>query len=135
MTFFALATAMALVVKAPRLDRCVIVASAAPIAVLANITRITLTAVAYCVFGEYPIFHDVSGWLMMPLAVALMWLELRFVARLLPPVEERRPLPLFPAIASSGRDGARLSDTSPVAVPAPGRPSSEYRRAGKDALT
>src|SRR2546430_5825643 len=80
MTFFALATAMALVVKAPRLDRWIIVASAVPIAILANIIRITLTAVAYHLVGEYPIFHDALGWLMMPLAVAVMWLELRFVA-------------------------------------------------------
>jgi exosortase len=117
MTFFALATAMALVVQAPLLDRLIIVASAVPIAILANIVRITLTAVAYEAFGEYPLFHDVSGWLMMPLAVAVMWLELRLVGRLLVPVEERRPLPLFPGIETCSRNGAS-SDTSPVAAPA-----------------
>src|SRR5207244_377686 len=126
MTFFALATALALVVKAPLLDRLIIVASAVPIAILANIIRITLTAVAYEMFGEYPIFHDVSGWLMMPLAVAIMWLELRFIARLLVPVERSRPLPLFGGRASSAPNGAS-SDT--LAVAAPALPAAARERA------
>ena len=42
-TFFALATATAMVVRAPLLDRLVLVVSAIPIAVIANITRITAT--------------------------------------------------------------------------------------------
>src|SRR5207247_2117523 len=46
MTFFALATAMALAIRAPAVDRLVLVVSAVPIAVLANVMRITATGVA-----------------------------------------------------------------------------------------
>jgi exosortase len=85
MTFFALATALALVVKAPPLDRVVLVASAVPIALVANVARITATGMAYYGFGSaaaQAIMHDFSGWLMMPLALLLLWLELRFLSKL-----------------------------------------------------
>ena len=47
MTFAALSTAAALVVKRPLLDRIVLVASSIPVALLANISRIILTGVLY----------------------------------------------------------------------------------------
>ncbi len=95
MTFFALATALALVLPAPLVDRLVVVASAIPIAILANVVRITATAIAHHAFGSdvaNTLMHDLAGWLMMPLALALMWLELRFLAHLFVPVEEKKPL-------------------------------------------
>jgi len=99
MTFFALATAMALVVQAPLLDRILLVVSAAPVAVLANVTRITATGLAYHSWGAdspaaQAILHDLAGWLMMPLAMGLMYLEMRFLYHLFTEAPERRPLPL-----------------------------------------
>jgi exosortase len=99
MTFFALATALALVIQAPLGDRLVLVASAAPIAVLANVVRITATGLAYHLGGvdsaaARAILHDLAGWLMMPLGLALLYLELRFLNRLFVEEPERRPLPL-----------------------------------------
>jgi exosortase len=85
MTFFALSTALALVVKAAPIDRVVLVASALPIALIANVVRITATGMAYQGFGSaaaQAVTHDLSGWLMMPLALVLLWLELRFLSRL-----------------------------------------------------
>lgn len=86
MTFFTLATAMALVAQVTLFDRLVIVASAIPIAVLANVVRITATAVAYQTFGApvaHVLMHDLAGWLMMPLALAALLLELWFLRHLL----------------------------------------------------
>jgi exosortase len=99
MTFFALATALVLVVRAPLADRLVIVASAIPIAIIANVARITATAVAYSTLGSgaaHLVMHDLAGWLMMPLALVLLWLELRYLAHLFDvmPEAEDRPLPL-----------------------------------------
>ncbi|MCI0642803.1 MAG: exosortase/archaeosortase family protein [Gemmataceae bacterium] len=100
MTFFALATAMALVVKAPLVDRIVLVVSAVPIALVANVVRITATAIAYDSFGAelgQVIFHDLAGWFMMPLALGLLWLELWFLSKLLVArtPEKASPLPVY----------------------------------------
>jgi exosortase len=97
MTFFALATAVGVLSDRPRADRLVLVASAIPIALLANIARITATAVAHETLGAAAgraIMHDLAGWLMMPLALGLLWLELRFLDRLWAVVPEPGPLPL-----------------------------------------
>lgn len=107
MTFFALSAAMALVVDRPLLDRVALVVGAVPIALLANIVRITATALAFRFFGQdvaQAIFHDLAGWLMMPLALGLLWLELRFLDRLLIPAERnvRSPNLPLPVAASTG---------------------------------
>lgn len=87
MTFFALATALAMIVQTPWYDRTVLVVSAVPIAVLANVIRITATGVAYHLAGQDSpigkmIYHDLAGWLMMPLALAMLWLELKILQNL-----------------------------------------------------
>jgi exosortase len=97
MTFFALSTAVALIVRRGPLDRVVLVVSAVPIALIANIVRITATAAAHAALGSEAatgFLHDLSGWLMMPLALGLLWLELLFLDRLFVPAETSPPLPL-----------------------------------------
>jgi exosortase len=99
MTFFALATALAMIVQAPWHDRAVLIVSAIPIAVLANVIRITATGAAYNVGGKESelgqlIYHDLAGWLMMPLALAMLWIELKFLANLFHEERADAPLPL-----------------------------------------
>jgi exosortase len=91
MVFFALSTAMALVIERPLLDRLILVVSAIPIALIANIIRVTVTGILHEVAsGETAnvFFHDVAGWLMMPLALGMLWVELKVLGRLFidPPV-------------------------------------------------
>ncbi len=100
MTFFALATALAMIVHAPLYDRLILIASAMPIAILANVIRISATGVAFHLAGKdsslaQVIYHDLAGWLMMPLALAMLWLELKFLANLLMEAEDAAPLPLM----------------------------------------
>ncbi len=86
--FFALSTAMAVLVRRPLVDRLILLVSAVPIAIVANVARITATGLAQEMFGPEAarrIFHDWAGWLMMPLALALLWLELRALSLLLRP--------------------------------------------------
>ena len=88
MTFFALATALAMIVNAPLHDRLILIVSAIPIAILANVIRITATGLAYHLSGKdsplaHLIYHDLAGWLMMPMALGMLWLELKFLANVL----------------------------------------------------
>src|SRR5262249_59103807 len=88
------ATAVALVVRRPALDKAVILLAAVPIAVVANVARITATGLAQ-EWGSPEladrIFHDWAGWLMMPLALGLLWLPLRAPGRALGPAPPRPP--------------------------------------------
>jgi exosortase len=83
--FFALSTAVVLVIKRPVWEKMIIVASSLPIALVANVLRITLTGVLYDVVeGQWAheVFHDLAGWLMMPLALGLLVAELRVLSKL-----------------------------------------------------
>jgi exosortase len=84
-SFFALSTALALVMKAPLLDKLVIVFSALPIGLVSNVVRITATgALSETVSSKvaHDVYHNWAGWLMMPLALGMLWIESRLVARL-----------------------------------------------------
>jgi exosortase len=83
--FFAIAGAVALMVRRPWPERLVVFLSAVPVAVLMNVLRITATAAIHVLTsspGSRAFVHDLAGWLMMPLAVLVIWLELRLMARL-----------------------------------------------------
>ena len=82
LTFLALSTGMALLVKRPWLDRLLILVSAVPVAVLANVVRISLTGVLYNTAGKElgdRVFHDFAGWMMMPIALVVLWGELKLL--------------------------------------------------------
>lgn len=85
--FFALATGMALLVKRPVIDKVILVASAIPIALISNVIRVTVTGLLYVTVENNEVaevfFHDVAGWLMMPLALGMLWIELKILDKLL----------------------------------------------------
>ena len=81
--------------------------------------RITATGVLYTAAGAgwaEAVFHDLSGWLMMPLALGLLWLELQALARIF--VE---PAPASPI-------GIGLAGTRPARLPPPATPMCGHRR-------
>jgi exosortase len=91
--FFAMATGMALLSDRPWVDRVVLLLFAVPIAIVSNMIRIVATSVLYEVAGQRwgdLVFHDLSGWLMMPLALGMLWLVLKVLSFLLlePPAGE-----------------------------------------------
>jgi exosortase len=103
MLFFAICIGAVFVVKRPLWERLVIIASAAPIAVLANVTRIVLTGVAYEIAHRWPslidleahgeTIHDWAGYMMMPIGLLLLLAELQLLSKLmLEPLSDR---PLF----------------------------------------
>lgn len=94
MIFFALSTAVALLSDRPLWERAVIVLSAVPIALVTNITRITVTGLLYATGQDRLadlVFHDLAGWLMMPFALVLLGIELKLLSRLFL-VEVRKPM-------------------------------------------
>jgi exosortase len=93
--FFALAVAMVFVIERPWWDKFIILLSAIPIALVVNIIRITMTGVAYYWTGGQNdlirvMAHDGAGWLMMPLALGFLWLELQLLERITIPVDTRQ---------------------------------------------
>ena len=91
--FGALAVAMVFIIDRPWWDKLAILLSAAPIAIVVNIVRITVTALLYMMVGPenetvQKICHNYAGILiMMPLALALLWLELQILERVTIPVD------------------------------------------------
>lgn len=90
-SFVALSVAACLIVARPWWEKLIICMSAVGIAVVANIVRIVATAAAY-EMGDPDlaerIFHDFAGWLMMPFAMLLLWVELFVLSHLF--VDEMR---------------------------------------------
>jgi exosortase len=84
--FFALSSAVALVIRRPLWEKAVVVVSAVPIALIVNVARITVTGFLHEKVSSAvanAVFHDFAGWLMMPAALGLLWLELIYMRHLL----------------------------------------------------
>jgi exosortase len=80
MIFVALSTAIVLIVRRPWPEKFLILLSAVPIALISNITRVTVTGILHKTVGTELadlVFHDLAGYLMIVLALVLLWLELR----------------------------------------------------------
>jgi exosortase len=86
LTFFALTTAAALLVRMETWKRVVVVLSAPAIAVAVNVLRLLATGV----FADRTpdkaamvVIHDAAGWVMMPVAAGLIALEIWVLNRLI----------------------------------------------------
>ena len=87
MTLTATITATIILVPLPTWKRIVLLVCIVPIALISNMTRIVATGLCYY-WIEGPTAkdwaHDVSGWLMMPMALVLVGLELGILSWLVP---------------------------------------------------
>lgn len=82
MVFFAISTAAVIVSKRTVWEKMLMLFSALPIALICNVLRIVSTAIAHQSLGREMadlVFHDISGWLMMPIAMLLLFLELKLL--------------------------------------------------------
>ena len=100
MLFFTLCVGAAFIMRKPVWERVLIVVSAPPIAVLANVFRITLTAILFEMAHQWPslvsrafadkVFHDFAGLLMMPVALLILLGEMTLISKLMvQPVKDR----------------------------------------------
>lgn len=88
--FGAMALAMVFLTKRPWWDQLIIILSAIPIALIVNIVRIVVTALLLTSIESevlHKIIHDWAGFAMMPLAMGLLYLELKFLTMLSVPDE------------------------------------------------
>lgn len=94
MVFFAISTAAVIVSNRTAWEKLLMLISALPIALICNVVRIVATAVAHQSLGRATadlVFHDLSGWLMMPLAMLLLFLELKLLDCLFVEAGDSRP--------------------------------------------
>ncbi|HEV3204940.1 MAG TPA: exosortase/archaeosortase family protein [Gemmataceae bacterium] len=113
--FFALSTAVALVIRRPLWEKILILVSAIPIALFVNIIRITVTGILHDTVGSEianAVFHDLAGWLMMPLALVFLGIELTILKYLLlEPVGSPSPMTLnlsgMPQVSQPSRRGRK----------------------------
>jgi exosortase len=86
MTMAATIAATTILIPMPMWKRVVLLVSFIPIALLANVVRIAATAWCYHSLGAEmgeKFAHDAAGWLMMPLALALVGVELAWMSWLI----------------------------------------------------
>jgi exosortase len=126
-TFIALSTGMALVIKRPLLDKIVLVLSAIPVALVANIARITLTGILHETVSSKAadaFYHDLAGWVMIPFALLLYWCVIWIFSHILIDVEEA---PVLVGVPSSDARAALAPRPKHVPKPVPGfsRPKRE----------
>jgi exosortase len=102
MLFFAICIGGALLVRRPLWEKLLIVASAGPIAIIANMIRIVTTAVVSEIARNYPsvfdyektthFVHNWAGYAMMIVGLILLWVELWLLSKILVAPPPDRPL-------------------------------------------
>jgi exosortase len=83
--FIALSVALVLVGRRDWWENIAIIASAVPIALAVNSIRITVTALLYQVSSSEiadMVFHDLAGWVMMPMALSMLFMEQKLLNHL-----------------------------------------------------
>ncbi len=89
--FVAASTLAAVLMHRLMIIRILVVVSAVPISLVANVARITISGVLAETLGSgwaQKVGHDLAGWMMMVLAVALLWLEVQVLTRLFQTIDE-----------------------------------------------
>ncbi len=131
--FFALSTAVVMVIQRPWLDKLIVLMSSIPIALFCNVIRILVTGILFEATSSewaHAFFHDAAGWMMMLLALALLAGELQLLSAIFVPIpggeiQVGRRIPR-PAGANAPRRRARRVRSS--ARPLDRRKSRSKRR-------
>jgi len=92
-TFAAFSVGAVLLMRRSRFEKLMVLLGIIPIAVFTNVLRITATGVSFSNIsdkGTQDFLHDMHGWLMMPVGLALLGVEVWVLKRLV--VEEPAPL-------------------------------------------
>jgi exosortase len=94
-TFAAFSVGAVLLMQRSRFEKLMVVLGIVPIAVLTNVLRITATGISFVGVsdkGAQDFLHDMHGWLMMPVGLALLAVELWVLKKLV--LDAGAPAPL-----------------------------------------
>jgi exosortase len=94
MVFCALSVVTAALIPTGWIRKALLVTSALPLAILCNVIRITTAGVASISMGTatgHFIFHDLAGWLMVPLAFLFLGAEVFILSKLFRPIDDTVP--------------------------------------------
>jgi len=83
--FIVLGCSWAYLMRRPLWERLVVAASSLAIGLMANVIRIVATGIVSQLFSasvSTRAVHDVAGWLMVPMALGLLWAEAAFLSSL-----------------------------------------------------
>jgi exosortase len=114
--FVIVAAFVACMVKRPRWQKAVLLLSSVPVAVICNIVRIFVTAVLMLYVGSEvgeTFFHDFAGFVMMPVAVIILFGEISLMDRLVVPEPKSAPQRTLVARRSAPRACQGVSPGSP----------------------
>lgn len=85
-------------------ERIAVLLAAIPVAVFANVIRIVATGLLYQYTSARlaeAVFHDLFGFLMLPLAAGMQWLVIQLLRFNLLPVEDDTPLAYSPGVSQA----------------------------------
>jgi exosortase len=105
LSFLTLITAAAILVNRPIWERIILLVSAIPVALVVNILRISITGLCFHFYGTDEILglpHDWAGYMMMPIALVFVLLELRILSWLVIEKIDDEPSATFGPVVSSG---------------------------------
>jgi len=94
MTFAAFSVAAVFLMERTRFEKLMVLLGIVPIAIASNVLRITATGLSYVWISDPKVtdlLHDLHGWLMMPVGLALLALELWVLGRLVVVPGDGRP--------------------------------------------
>jgi hypothetical protein len=125
--FIALSVALVMLGDREWWENLVILSSAIPIALIVNSIRITVTGLLYQVASSElaeMVFHDLAGWVMMPMALGMLFLLQQILAHLFVTEDEGvavlAPRKAVPEVA--GRGAVQLRNSVQPSPPRPVRP-------------
>jgi exosortase len=115
--FGALCFAVALLCDRPLWQRIVVMLSWIPIALVVNIVRITLTGVFYVIFPSSYVelqhfFHNMWGWVMMPMALGLLLVEFKILAHLVVEDDDEIDSPPMPFSPTANNPKSKMSSAA-----------------------
>jgi exosortase len=96
MLFFAVSVGAAFLVRGIP-EKVVVLLSAIPATIAANVFRITSTGIIHELLNAEladAVFHDLFGFVMLPIASLIVWAEISLIRRLLVHEDEDMPLPI-----------------------------------------
>ncbi|MFM8379223.1 MAG: exosortase/archaeosortase family protein [Planctomycetia bacterium] len=132
--FVALSVALVMLGERQWWENLVILASAIPIALIVNSIRITVTGLLYQVASSEVaemVFHDLAGWVMMPMALGMLFLLQQILTHLFV-TEDAVVTALAPrreGVEPAARAAVRPRQAAPPVVIRPGGGGSAAKRA------